>query len=218
MSPLFYFCTDRNRARCDEIPPMEPHIFTGIGATIRGRPNDSRYKCLRCSSSTWVIVERTRWSDNANRLLVSLICWRITRMKYYAASINCYFWTVLLPPPYLDGMRFKTRTDHDSLMIILTLSDASGRLALCSLRFFEFSAEVDYSACVKHLSADALSRIGSHVDKWTDLDDNLFVWNVKNLQVMDEMISYVFGGRARLRPSWLWVKPTKTSSKRGRQV
>lgn len=38
-------------------------------------------------------------------------------------------WNVNLLPPYLEGYRFKMRTDHDALKLILGLADFTCRLA-----------------------------------------------------------------------------------------
>ena len=68
-------------------------------------------------------------------------------------------WDIPLLRPYLKGQRFTVRTDHGSLRWVLYLADANGRLARWRLRLSDYDFFVEHRAGIKHLAADALSRL-----------------------------------------------------------
>lgn len=58
-----------------------------------------------------------------------------------------------------EGIRFTIKTDHDSLMWILNLTQSTSRLARWNLQLSEFVFDVVYIDGIKHQAADALSHL-----------------------------------------------------------
>lgn len=93
-----------------------------------------------------------------------------TRRTFFATV-----WSVLVLRPYLGGCRLTIRTYHGSLRLILNLTDGGRRLARWVLRLLKFDFNVVHLACVKHQSADAMSRLLTDESDTTALQDYLHV-------------------------------------------
>lgn len=100
-------------------------------------------------------------------------------------------WAVLLLRPYLEGTRFTIRADHDSLNRILKLSDASGRLSRLRLRLPKLDFGDVRGAGAELQATDKFLRLRSDGEEKTHLNDNLSVYNVKNMQVTNDETPYV---------------------------
>ena len=61
--------------------------------------------------------------------------------------------------PYLEGVRFKIRTDHAALRWILTITESTGRLTRWRLLLSEFDYEIDYIPGRVNSVPDAMSRV-----------------------------------------------------------
>ena len=84
-------------------------------------------------------------------------------------------WAVLILRPYLEGTEFTIRTDHDSLKLLLNLSDATGRLQRWRLRLQQFEYVINHCPGVQHRAADAVSRLATTGLDQTEIDDDLSV-------------------------------------------
>jgi len=53
--------------------------------------------------------------------------------NYTATERECYsvVWAITILRPYIEGLKFHVRTDHEALRWLMTLTDASGRLLPC---------------------------------------------------------------------------------------
>lgn len=80
--------------------------------------------------------------------------------------------SVLVIWPYLVSRRFTIRTDRDSLKIIFSLADATGRLARWRLRLSEFDVDVRHRAGIKHQAADVHSRLTNTEKDQASIKDN----------------------------------------------
>lgn len=67
--------------------------------------------------------------------------------------------SIIFLHPHIEGERLSIRTDKNSLLWILNLADAAGRLAQCELHFSEFDIDVVHCAGIKHEVADVLSQL-----------------------------------------------------------
>jgi len=70
-------------------------------------------------------------------------------------------WASLLLRPYIEGTRFKVRTDHPALKWMLHMDGAHGRLARWRLRLAEFNYVVLTRPGASHHAADTISRIST---------------------------------------------------------
>ena len=68
-------------------------------------------------------------------------------------------WAVTTLRPYIEGLKFTVRTDHDALRWIMTLTDSSGRLLRCRLRLSEFDFTTTYRPGRVNQVPDALYRL-----------------------------------------------------------
>ena len=66
--------------------------------------------------------------------------------NYCATERECYVmvWGMQQLRPYLEGVRFTVRTDHDSLRRILNLTNSIGYLARWRILLSDFDYEIDY--------------------------------------------------------------------------
>lgn len=79
-------------------------------------------------------------------------------------------WAVLRLWSYLEGSRFTVRTDLDSLMWLLYLTDSTVQLKRWRLRLSEFEFDVIYWDGIKFRAADALFRLHTLLEnthRWT---------------------------------------------------
>lgn len=84
--------------------------------------------------------------SNRSRLLTKAERVYDTTQREFLAII----WSVPFLRPFLKGPRFTVRTDHDSLRLILKLTDATERPAWWQLRQSEVDFDVVHCASVKH--------------------------------------------------------------------
>ena len=68
-------------------------------------------------------------------------------------------WAVTTLRPYIEGLKFTIRTDHDALRWLLALTESSGRLMRWRLRLSEFDFTITYRPGRVHQVPDALSRL-----------------------------------------------------------
>jgi len=68
-------------------------------------------------------------------------------------------WACFLLRPYLEGQEFLIRTDHSSLLWLLNMDSAQGRVARRRLRLSEFRFKVCTRPGREHHCADAMSRL-----------------------------------------------------------
>ena len=83
-----------------------------------------------------------------------------TERNYSATERECYsvVWSVTTLRPYIEGLPFTVRTDHDALRWLMSISDSTGRLMRWRLRLYEFDFTVKYRPGLVHQVPDALSR------------------------------------------------------------
>ena len=84
-----------------------------------------------------------------------------TERNYSTTERECYsvVWSVTTLCPYIEGLTFTVRTDHDALGWLMTISDSTGRLMRWQLRFSVFEFTVKYRPGLVHQVPDALSRV-----------------------------------------------------------
>ena len=70
-----------------------------------------------------------------------------------------FVWAVTTLQPYIEGLKFAIRTDHDALHWLMTLTDSSGRLMRWRLRLSKFDFTITYRPGRVHQVPDALSRL-----------------------------------------------------------
>ena len=68
-------------------------------------------------------------------------------------------WSLQILRPYLERNHFEVYTDHQPLRWLLSLSDASGRLARWRLLLQEMDFTIQYKKGIKNTIADAISRL-----------------------------------------------------------
>jgi len=95
--------------------------------------------------------------------------------NYTATERECYsvVWAITSLRPYVEGLKFHVRTDHEALRWLLTLTDSSGRLLRWRLRLAEFDFTVTYRPGRVHQVPDALSRLESEFDDGQPVDDDV---------------------------------------------
>ena len=81
--------------------------------------------------------------------------------NYSKTERECFWvvWAVTTLRPYIEGLKFTIRTDHDALRWLMTLTDSSGRLMRWRLRLSEFDFTITYRPGRVHQVPDALSRL-----------------------------------------------------------
>ena len=84
-----------------------------------------------------------------------------TERKYSRTERECYsvVWSVATLRPYIEGLKFTVRTDHDAFGWLMKISDSTGRLMRWRLRLSEFDFTVKYSPVLVSQVPDALSRV-----------------------------------------------------------
>jgi hypothetical protein len=82
-------------------------------------------------------------------------------------------WSITHLRPYLEGVEFTVRTDHQALRWVMNLSDAQCLLARWRLQLDEFTFTVDYLPGAVHHAADAMSRLPSQPVPLDPIDDKL---------------------------------------------
>jgi len=95
--------------------------------------------------------------------------------NYSATERECYsvVWAITILRPYIEGLKFHVRTDHEALRWLMTLTDASGRLLRWRLRVAEFDFTVAYRPGRVHQVPDALSRLETEFDDGHPVDDDV---------------------------------------------
>lgn len=68
-------------------------------------------------------------------------------------------WAVTIFRPYLEEFRITIQTDCERLQWILTMKEATGKLARWQLRLSQFEFDITHRANVKHQATDAPSEI-----------------------------------------------------------
>ena len=84
-----------------------------------------------------------------------------TERRYYPTERECYaiVWAMRTLRPYLEGVRFKLRTEHAALRWILTITESTGRLTWWRLLLSEFDYEIDYIPGRVNSVPDSMSRV-----------------------------------------------------------
>ena len=82
-------------------------------------------------------------------------------------------WSILTLRPYLHGVQFTIRTDHEPLKWLLNLMDASGRLARWRLRLAEYDFNVEYRPGRVNNLADGMSRLPTEGETKTSIDEEI---------------------------------------------
>jgi len=86
-------------------------------------------------------------------------------------------WVSLKLRPYLEGIRFLVRTDHDFLRWVLNIEGSGNpRLARWRLRLSELEFDVAYKPGMTHYLADSISRLESGASDETAFDDTVPVF------------------------------------------
>ena len=70
-------------------------------------------------------------------------------------------WALRTLRPYVEGMKFTVRTDHDALRWLMSLTENSGRLTWWRLRPVEYDFNIQYRPGRVRQVPDALSRLVS---------------------------------------------------------
>ena len=127
-----------------------------LGATLLQQQSDER-------PTEWTPIGY--WSKTLNT----------AECNYTATERECYsvVWAITSLRPYVEGLKFHVRTDHDALRWLLTLTDSSGRLLRWRLRLAEFDFTVTYRPGRVHQVPDALSRLESEFDDGQPVDDDV---------------------------------------------
>lgn len=84
-------------------------------------------------------------------------------------------WIALQLRPNLEGAWLTVRTDHEAFEWLLSVSDASGKLARWKLQFFGFEFDIVHRANIRHQAADGLLRLPTDGTDNTKLDDHISV-------------------------------------------
>lgn len=130
-------------------------------------------------------------------------------------------WAVLLLQPYLEGTHFIKPTDHDVLTWILSLADATRKLAQWRLRLSEMEFDVAHCARIEHQSVDERSRLSTTGKDCTPIDDALPVMGVfaspkehgkVGTEITDVMDDYDDNGLCFFFPG-LWASCNKVNAK-----
>jgi len=97
------------------------------------------------------------------------------QLKYSATEKECLglVWAMVHLLHFVEGSRFKVRTDHECLSWIYRLKTATGRLLRWRLRLAEIDFEVKYKKGANHHLPDALSRIPTTGLDHKELDDDI---------------------------------------------
>ena len=84
-----------------------------------------------------------------------------TERNYSTTERECYsiVRSVTTLCPYIEGLTFTVRTDHDVLRWLMTISDSTGCLMRWRLRLSEFDFTVKYRPGLVQQVPDAISRI-----------------------------------------------------------
>ena len=120
---------------------------------------------------------------NGDKLPVGYWSRSLTKAEknYSATERECLaiVWGILTLRPYLEGVRFTVRTDHNPLKWILNIADtANGRLMRWRLRLAEFDYDVEYRPGVKHNLADGMSRLRTEGGDETPLRDDVPTYTI----------------------------------------
>lgn len=89
---------------------------------------------------------------------------------------------LLLLCPYLEGIGFIVRTDHNSLKWVLNLTEITDKLERWHLRISEFDFDVIHRAGIKHQAADTRSRLRTNWEDNTPLEGDLLRSAIKAIQ------------------------------------
>ena len=83
-----------------------------------------------------------------------------TEQNCSTSECECYsiVWSVTKFRPYIAGLTFTVRSDHDALRQLMTISDSTARLILWRLRLSNFDLTVKYRPDLVHQVPDALSN------------------------------------------------------------
>ncbi|CDF40411.1 unnamed protein product [Chondrus crispus] len=96
-------------------------------------------------------------------------------------------WALQILRPYLERKHFELYTDHQSLKWMMSLTDASGRLARWRLRLLEFDFTIKYRKGAVNCIADAVSRLPTFGECAVESDSDIpCSWVQENSAWMDE--------------------------------
>ena len=81
-----------------------------------------------------------------------------TERNHSTTARECYsvVWSVTTPRPYIAGLTFTVRTDHNALRWLVTISDSTGRLMRWGVRLSEFDFTIKYRPGLVHQVPDGL--------------------------------------------------------------
>lgn len=82
-------------------------------------------------------------------------------------------WSILLLRQFLEGTRFTVRAYHRALKWILSMADATEKLARSRLRLLEYDFKVIYRAGVRHQAADVISRVRTEGKDYLDIETDI---------------------------------------------
>ena len=101
--------------------------------------------------------------------------------NYSATERECLalVWACQILRPYLEGISFIARTDHEVLKWLVSLTDTSGRLARWRLRLSEFTFTVEYKRGKENVAADALSRLPTTGLSNVDVEEDIPVYPIE---------------------------------------
>lgn len=100
--------------------------------------------------------------NNSNtKSVIVLELGTVVRKTLEIAHKECLFvtWTVLVFRLYLEENRFTVRPDLRALKSLLTMTNASGKLAWCNLSLSYFQFSIVHRVRIQHQAAEALSRL-----------------------------------------------------------
>ena len=151
----------------DELEAFETLKRKLVTPPILGLPNANRPYMIDTDASAYQLgakllqqqneTEPNEWTPIGYWSKTLTDCER----NYSTTERECFsvVWAVTTLRPYIEGLKFKIRTDHDALRWLMTLTDSSGRLMRWRLRLSELDITITYRPGRVQQVPDALSRL-----------------------------------------------------------
>ena len=95
-------------------------------------------------------------------------------------------WSLQILRPYLERNHFDVYTDHQPLRRLLSLNDASGRLARWRLLLQEMDFSIQYKKGIKNTIADAISRLPTFGESTVPPETDLPCFLIETSTPVDE--------------------------------
>ena len=146
----------------DELEAFETLKRKLVAPPILGLPKANRPYMIDTDASAYqlgatLLQQQNEWTPIGYWSKMLTDCER----NYSTMERECFsvVWAVTTLRPYIEGLKFTIRTNHDALRWLMTLTDSPGRLMRWRLRLSEFGFTITYRPGRVRQVPHALSRL-----------------------------------------------------------